>query len=468
MTSNSISKQLLFLVLLILVLLPYIYISLFTNPVADDFMYAHKAKAQDLFPALLEEYLTWNGRYISNIFVLKNPIVYGSFTGYKIVPVLIIIATIGSVSFFIKVITQNYFNKIQRYTGALFFTVLFLSQMPKISEGIYWYTGSVTYQLGHISLLCFIALLGAFYRKSQSVSSKWILFSSLILLAFITIGFNETIMIATLCFIFSLYLVFKLSHLKNSRYLIILAISIIIFCGFMIFSPGNAIRESHFIDNHKLFSSLYLSTGQTIRYFLKWSFSIPLLLISIYYYLINKQLSKNIPLFRASFYLTPILSSALLLTVIFIGFFPSYWATGDLGQLRSVNTSYFLFLIMWFVNLTVIYNRFKLPFASISNKISLIVSGLSIIFLVFTKNGFNLLSDLKNQSHRAYNTEMTQRYSKILNNNESVCLEFLKNKPEALFVSDITEETNSWQNDAYLLFFEKTNLKLVAASKCED
>src|SRR4051812_23198795 len=90
------------LFLLILSFVPYLYISLYANPASDDFTFGHIGKSGDLLEEATNQYMIWSGRYTANFFVLLNPLAFGSFTAYKIIPVGIILLTVFSFSFFIR------------------------------------------------------------------------------------------------------------------------------------------------------------------------------------------------------------------------------------------------------------------------------------------------------------------------------------------------------------------------------
>ena len=79
----QIKKQHLFLFGLFLTILPYSYLCFFTNPSADDFVYAYHFQTENYLVLLKQNYLGWNGRYASNIFSNLNPIGFNSFLGYK-------------------------------------------------------------------------------------------------------------------------------------------------------------------------------------------------------------------------------------------------------------------------------------------------------------------------------------------------------------------------------------------------
>lgn len=49
---------------------------------------------------------------------------------------------------------------------------------------------------------------------------------------------------------------------------------------------------------------------------------------------------------------------------------------------------------------------------------------------------------------------MQQRYSIIEKSGDVIYFEPIKNKPHSLFVLDITDDPENWQNTTYSLFFD--------------
>ena len=89
---------------LILCLLPYFLLFAYCHPSGDDFSYAILGSKQGLFPALIDEYNLWNGRYFSNVFVLKNPLIFRNswLSIYRISLFGIFLSTIISIFCFLK------------------------------------------------------------------------------------------------------------------------------------------------------------------------------------------------------------------------------------------------------------------------------------------------------------------------------------------------------------------------------
>lgn len=433
--------------------LPYLYISQYCNPIADDFIYAFKYGTSDLSELLPNEYLNWNGRYISNFFVLVSPMAFGSFLGHKLFPIVTIAFSIFSFYLLLRALTGSRTTRGMSLLCAVVLTLLYLYQMPIISDGIYQYTGAVTYQLGCSFLLIYIAALVWFFQGRYLLNSKAIHLVLVTLLLFISIGFNEILMIAMWLFSVVTYLIVWKNGLGQKQMALFILIAASVFSGLMYFAPGNHIRTDLFQNTHQLFSSLFMSMAQTARFSFEWISSAPLLLLSILYFQLNKKLSGGDNLFSRSFYLTPVTCLILLFLVVFIGSFPAYWSTGILGQHRTMNISYFLFIMMWFVSLTVFCNFKKLPDTVLNIKLEWMLLVLIWGSLVFTKNGYDVIMDLKSNSAYEYNELMNDRYALIQNPEDTVYFKAIPNPPKTIFVLDITHNPNHWINRGYNLYF---------------
>ncbi len=464
--NNKRNTILLFVFLLVYIGI-HLYLSQYTNPIADDFSYSMKCKNSTLFHEWIGDYLTWNGRYTSNIIVFLNPLAFHSFLGYKIIPLILFLFLFISIYGLLKNVLKTSLNTFQIINTSLILLALYLHQMPTIAEGFYWYTGAVTYTLGSILFIQYLSLFYSYSQKEYLVS-RHVHFFILALISIITAGFNEVIMLEMLFMSILLsYLFFKRKHplIIDSLYLLIVAL-----IGFatVYFAPGNSIRESYFNNKHHIFFSIGYSFLQTGRFILKWTASIPLIIISIIYYEWNIKLSEKLKLFSHSFYLTIPESIIILLSVVFICIFPTYWSTGMLGQYRTVNVAYFLFLFMWFINLTVCFNAYKThakKYLTINKTPKILLYIVFICATMFTKNGQTVLNDLISGKAQNYNTQMIKRYTIIKKaideNSDTIYFDSIKNPPSSLFVLDITNDPHHWINFTYATYFSAENKKII-------
>lgn len=446
------SNQLCIISVLLLAFVPYFILCLYANPIADDFTYAAEAKDGEFLKSVLRSYNEWSGRYTANFMALFNPISFNNFALYKAIPALLIVLTPISIYTFIESITNHYFSRKKKVIISLLLTLLYLHQMPHIAEGIYWYTGAIIYHLSALLFLVYNALLIPFYRKTYLFKSRFIHIILLIATLFFTIGCNEVIML----FLLLESVILSLKTYKNksdfSTSLTLSALTVAFIC-LSYFAPGNSARSEEFNNNHQCIYSTGMSLAQTVRFLLEWISSVPLLLVSVLYVFINKSLSSKVPLFKHSFYLSPIQVTLLLLSTIFIASFLPYWATGILGQHRTINLAYFVFMFLWFISLTVYSNHLSVYIPLIPHYIKTGIYILIISTLFFTKNGYHAVDDLISKKAKDYDEIMNERYVIIDNACDTVLLKQIEVKPKCLFVLDISEDPEYWINQSYNLYF---------------
>ena len=458
-------KYLLYLFFLLAALAPYIYLSFFAHPVADDLAGAYQVRNTPAKEVLEHCYLNWGGRYIPHLLMFLNPIVYNSLLCYKLIPVLLFILTGCSFYLFISSFLKNITRSLHILAFSVLFLLLYIHQMPNIAEGFYWYAGSSTYQTANIFCLIYFSFL-INYLKREYFLSKLIHQTFFIFVLFICLGFNEvttgTLVLFNLFLSFIAYKYFK----PNKAKLIFFVLLNFCFAGIMIFSPGNEARSLYFSENHRFIRSLVFSSLQTLRFSMEWISSIPLLIASILYLNLHSKLSEKYLLFKRSFFLSPLSSTLILFLPVFISVFIPYWAMGMLGQHRTVNCGYFFFLIFWFINLSVWLNYFNYSKQTISlNNFNLLIILLFGVGLIFTKNGYNACYDIFYGRAKSFNEQMNRRYSLIQEGKNSdsqiIILPGIDNPPKTLFVLDIEKDPNSWINNCYVLYYELGNKKII-------
>jgi len=454
-----------FLFALFLAFFPYCYLCVFINPVADDFGFAVQSQHNDIFHLIKQTYLYWNGRYFSNIFIYLNPITWGSFVGYKFVSFLMIVLfVLGNFSFVNQLLYEQ--TKQTKILIAMLISLLYIHNMPIISEGFYWYTGTVIYLLGIIVGLFYTSLLIRVVRENKN--GHLLLLLSLLL--FIACGFNEVLSLLFVFFFMALTFIFYRNNLGKKRVIAFQLILSIIFLSAVIFSPGNEFREEAYQYAHNFSHSLIYSIMQVGRFTVSWVGSIPLIVVSVLYLSFNKRIREQNQLVKKSFFLQRWSSLLILFIITFICVFPAYWATGILGQHRTLNVAYFFFLIMWFVNLTVWYNYYqdKIGF-KISNKRKIVLGVLLLTGIMFTGNGFNGLKDIFSGLANQYNQQMLTRFKQLnqaKNSTETVIMvEPITSSVRCLCVSDITQNPVDWINLAHTKYFKLDTKEITLQKK---
>ncbi|OFY93648.1 MAG: hypothetical protein A3K10_12565 [Bacteroidetes bacterium RIFCSPLOWO2_12_FULL_31_6] len=451
----------LFLFFLFLAILPYCYLSFFCQPIAEDFGFASYYQQSNFFELLKNSYCKMNGRYIANILMYLNPISFNNYLGYKLVPFLMIVLMVIGNILMVKEVFY-FLPKIKQLIMAMMLSLLYFQNMPIISEGLYWYTAAVIYQGGIICSVFYITLFIKLIRNKNknTLIGKTILTG----LLFITCGFNEVL---TLLICFSLLIATIIVFLnKNDKRkgVLLQFIFSIIFASLMVFSPGNIVREAMYQNNNNISHSFFFSLLQIIRFSFYWIFSLALISASIIYLSIHQQWKERSLWLKNSFYLNKWVSLLMLFTIIFICVFPAYWATGILGQHRTLNVAYFFFLMMWFINLSVWFNAVSwIKKVNLSKKLINGVSLLFILGILFMGNGYHALIDIFSGSAQEFNTQLNKRHETLLNATKTNPKKIIfppTVKPKTLFVIEISKDSKFWTNRGYNTFFQLDSIDI--------
>ena len=454
------NKTYLFFGLLVLAIFPYCYLSFFAQPIAEDFGFAHYYQKSEFLALLKSSYLKMNGRYIANVLMYLNPLSFNCFLAYQFIPLLLLCLTLLGNLFLINQ-TFPFLPLIKRRMIAFSFTLLFLYNLPIISEGLYWYTAAVIYQGGIICTLFYMATFIKTIGKKNQPLEKIIL----TILLFLLCGFNEVLTLLVVFFLLVITIIAFIYRREERKAILWQFIFSLLFASILIFSPGNIVREGMYQNNNNLFYSLIYSSLQVIRFSFIWIFSLGLIASSILYSLLHEEWKKHSVWVNNSFCLNRWIALGLLLCTIFICVFPAYWATGILGQHRTLNVAYLFFLIMWFINLSVWLNHFK---DSVKTELILRhrnkIATLFLLGVLFTGNGYYALIDIFSGDAQEFNAQLNQRHAILKEVKKdrppAVVLAPLTARPKTLFVTEISIDPKFWTNQGYNTYFGLGDTKI--------
>lgn len=431
-------------------------LSCFTHPMADDWSYAHQGRTRALRPWLLSEYLNWNGRYASNIFVGKGPLVLGlsAMWLYRAVPVVLLVLTLLAMRSVAGAVTGA---RDKSWSIGMLLTALFFHGMPDIADGLYWYTGAVTYQLGNVLLLFLLAR--CITRKSTGVNA---------LLILATAGCSEVHMILALLTVVSAAAL-DLSRRKAVSRTVRTEVVVAAVCAcVVVFAPGNSVRAALFTGTHDLLHSGWMSLLQTLRFGATWLLDPALLLCSLIYFPWQRQWraahpGRSLP--------SPLLTTLGLGAVIFLCAFPAYWGTGILGQHRTMNVAYCFFLLLWFANISA-WDRALLskqwpvlPAVPLTAKVLPLVTGLA---LLLTGNTGGALRDLLSGRAAHYDHQLAARYALLEQaraDGSEPRFPVIVDPPLVLPLYELRADPHDWVNQCYALYFGLEGKPVHAISK---
>jgi len=456
------SMKMILIILLAAIISPFIINCFFAYPQTDDFVYSFISRDMGFIKAQYFVYVTWSGRFTSTALLSINPLVYGSFFGYKLVFALLILVQLTAIYLLTGAITNKILSRQERliFTFTLFFA--FLDQMDDIRSGLYWMAGVVTYQVAETMALLFISLFLLINRdcKYSSLLNK----SAVIVLAILLGGTNEIVMVLVLLItIFVVLNSYAVKKVINPFHLILLLAAITGNC-ICILAPGNANRLSTYLERENLYITVWKAFNKSLLSIEVWITS-PLTLILMCLVLFA-VISK--PQLRSLFNGYKIVSSALLLLFLtFICFFIPYWSTGMPPQNRVFNMIYFFFLCGWMINLAIIFARYeeaidyfikKIPIKSVG---IIVVTFMVALFSFGTSNFILVTKDLLSGDSFRYHAEMQQRKSQIINSDKDVCiLNDILNTPRSLYFFFVGYDSNYWVNQSYASYFKKKSIVL--------
>jgi hypothetical protein len=443
-----------------LMVLPYELLAVFTNPGADDLTYALDTRRDGYLVALRDQYFLWNGRYASNVLELAGPMVWGSVALYKAVAALMILAMVIALYVFVRTMVGSAWTRGQVTTAALGLAALFLGGVPVLGESIYWYTGLATYQLSSIMLILQGALMAGVLREMRQ-PSVWRVAAAAVLTVAI-VGMNEVAMLMVAVFQAALLLLGAVEGRRRTVIVSMLMLLLTIACALIVaLAPGNAVRSAMFPARHQALRSVAMTVVQTVRFAADWSTNGSLLLASLMYLPLGSALVHAAPRVRALGHKhTVLLLLAGTVGVIPLSVFPAYWASGDLGQHRTISVAYFIFLPLWFTTLTAALAAGWLPAPDrwmADRRIQAAAFVLLVLSLGFTHNAHGVAVDFAYGRPAAFDREMSARFSQLrvcsTTPDRPCVIPPLSVKPESFSLPDISSDPNDWVNAGYASYF---------------
>ncbi len=445
---------------LLAILSLFVAACLFTHPIADDLDFASGAREAGLFTAWRQQYLTWNGRYSSNLLALAVPLGGDTLVGYRMALVAMLAGTVAATYVFLRSLTDA-FARIEVAAGALVLCGLYFCEMPAVGEGIFWYSSAVTYQ----AAIVVAALHFACVVRGRRANAARLPLSGAVAALVVVAGFNEVMMVMMVAAYGALLGAAVVEHDRAKPAVAMLLAAALASAFVVMHSPGNAARLQEYPLRHQLGRSLVMTSLQTIRFVAAWLASGPLLLASILWL-------SNADRLRAAIVPPPrparlLFCLAGLLFVVPLAAFPAYWATGMLGQQRTMNTAYFAFLVLWFGALTLWATSGSLRarvVCAAAVELRLPLAVLLVISLAFTRNTYAIGSDFVTGRFRQFDQEMQERQRALRECRDlerTTCdIDPIRTVPASFFVLDVAENPDDWVNVAYARYSGLAQVRL--------
>ncbi|MGZ9735428.1 DUF6056 family protein [Flavobacterium sp. GNP002] len=438
----------------VLTILPFIIISIFNNPSADDFCYNNYTRDLGYLKTQVEAYNNWTGRYCSTAIISIKAFLSGSFVIYKIFPIFLLIVFIQSIHHLCSAIFIS-LSKKNRFVLTFLITILYFLQMESTAEGFYWLAGSVTYQLSIISSVFLFSFLIKLLETSQN---KYLLYS--ILLSFVVVGLNEIAMMYSGLIIGTIFLYNAIAKHNINYKLLFLLVFICICSAFVVLSPGSASRVNTYPGNQQLIYSFLKTLNAFKTNIGNWLPSILIAFLLFFEHLQKEKVKINSNIFDVKLILP------FLIVAIFplIGVFPIYYSLKWVPA-RSLNLIYFFFLIGLLYLAFVLFFRLKknkTDFLTFSKWTRIFLMVLVLIRLGGNNNIRTAYVDLLSGKAYAYDQALKKRYEIILKNkSKQIVVPQLENLPKTIHFEDIRDNSNHWINQCYESYFYKKEIRII-------
>lgn len=436
-------------------ILPFIIIALYNHPIADDFTYNIESRNRGYWGAQIFWYTKISGKYFTSLILSIKPLVSHNFLIYKFIPILLISSLFYALFSLISLLFKNLRIK-DRLVFVFFVFSVYLIQMPLVSQGFYWLSSSIAYQLSNVLV---IFLLIHVIKIIISNSLRDLIIS--IILLFVIIGLNETSVLIIDYLLVSIFIGHFVFKKRLNYHLLILLIFGFLFSLLVYFAPGNLLRANDYPDKNNLFFAILSTIRMVKRYLFIW---LPLIIVFglIFYNHVERKIEmKDLKLFNSN----PIFVLMVICGIPVVGFFTSFWAIGIIPPLRTINSIYFIFLIgiIYFMfSLVLKLSRSKSDLIQISNLVKFSLMILLTLQLLQEKNVKTAYSDLYRGTAYKYDKELKYRYEIIKENRgrDTCYVPKLINKPLTIFVADIARDSKEWRNITYSMYWNSSPIVL--------
>ncbi|MFD2237519.1 DUF6056 family protein [Aureimonas populi] len=442
----------------LVLLLPYLLLSLFAQPAQDDFCYATWLSDRSFFDNQLWVYQEKGGRYVAT-FLLNLSEIGGAFE--HIYPALVVAGLALTVLALWTLFTAMNASSAGALRPrdllwlSLAVLLLILSKSDTPAQIFYWLPGLFSYQFG---VLLLIAASSASIRLLKGAGGRSAFWAGAVLLVAVLLlpGVNELFVPFSLALVGSLVLV-AFARGSPARWLFALALALLVATSLVsVLAPGNMARvgwESA-EGRQNIVGAAAASLEWSLLRTLRWMSDVSLFALAIPAALLlgahHVAPGRLLPLVqdRTAWVKVALLGVALWATV-FVVALPVVYALGGLPYNRIINTAYTLFLLVWIALACLLANEF-LRWRSIAPRSLLLASAAGIALSVAGSQNF--LDAVREVVHLPETMRQIEaRRQAILAADVGGVLNLAPLRPQPAFVmmGDITTDPGHWTNDCY-------------------
>lgn len=452
---------------LVAAIAPFIVLAAYAYPTADDFDYAMDTRLEGYWPAFAHQYTGWNGRFASNLLVLANPMVSGAGTAYRMVAAAMFVVTIAAMYVFIRAIAGSALDRRLAAVCALAWCGAYLAGVPALDENFYWYTGAVTYQLSSVLLLAQVALFMRALRGRTASGAITLVALSGLLVVFV-VGMNEVAMLLAVAFYgaFTIFAALRGDRRATTASLVCFGAAAV--AGLAVWlAPGNAVRAGMYPTKHELVRSVAMTAMHTVRFGATWATAGTLVLATILFIPFAERIAATDRFWRELPRREFIALLGAPFAAIPLGIFPAFWATGLLGQHRTVSVAYAAFMALWFVATLAVVGRGLIPASSLAPAPvrSALACALAVA-IAFTGNGYTVMTDLLTGRARRFAQAMDGRSAMLAEcrraGTRPCLIPRLPDPPRVTFASDAAADAE-WTVQSHARYLGVSHVELAPA-----
>jgi hypothetical protein len=452
-------------VLCLVFICPFLALSFFNHPSADDYLATIPAMEWGPITATLGWYFSWSSRYTSSFLISINPIVYKSLIGYQLTSWCLLFSLI--LGFYVWHKTVSRISSAFQLIGlALTSLVVYLSTVSSVVEGFYYVNGALCYQPANALLLLLISwwFYNIPFPDFSITISSFLTLAAQCFILFLLAGTNEMAMLFSLSIIGSLWLYRLITEKKWHPGLQVLFLSSLFSTGLVLFSPATFYRMKASSSMKRHLTDVLLNAGESFIYFIiNWLSNPAYLLFTVLILFI--PISKRVP-FVPRFWLWILSLSSLLLSAFC--FVPSFLGEG-LVQGRTANALLFNFLFLYMINVVfwkgnLINNH--VPLKSSFGNIGLIFLLGSIVMAFISANFTDAYLDLASGDAMGYNKERLKRIELVESSPcDSIWVQPVHHRPKTIFFGEIGDYPQPWYDNFYAVYHGKKFIHLVEPGK---
>ncbi|MBN2031172.1 hypothetical protein JW824_13140 [bacterium] len=423
-------------ILLVIAILVFLLLAFFSQPAADDYGQIQRIQSTSFWNAQAVLYNHINGRFFYMFAFSIYTMIFG-LSNYWIFTWLIYGSLFLSICLLISTSGSGLLHRRTLIWSSLTFLLIYVGRVILLSEAFYWLAGAMTYQLGNILFILFIAMLYLLFRASSPY--KRLIYTTIGgLLGSFTVATNEIFLVPVFAGLILCMLSLVIN--KNPSFFYVLSIFLLscISAYFVITAPGTHIRSLNFPNRHQIGFSLSSSFIYAFRFFRQWAFD-PIVLSSTLLFLPSaSQFTNQIKISKKGKKILPFLPVAWLFIFTF-SFFPAFWALGNAPPDRTLNSIFLFFLLGWYPSvciLTILLLPRQKPDTILPQHIRNAAMIIFLLSLFCFPNLSTAIKDLLFHAH-PYHQEVKQRIEStqksVSENRGYVIIHPLKNRPVSLF-----------------------------------